>query len=562
VAADFSSMARQVLGITLRPSQHRAASAVASGRDTLAVLPTGSGKSAIYQLAGLALGGLTVVISPLVALQRDQLRALSQRRGPDGHPIRVAELNSSQRKGAHDSTLLALERGSLDFVLLGPEQLRNPGTHDALVRSGRAVGLVTVDEAHLVSEWGHDFRPDYLRLPDAITALGRPPVLALTATAAPPVQADITRHLAMRSPALVVADFDRPNISLHVRRARPDLPVAEAIAARTAEVIQRSPTPALVYTMSHAQSEAIAERLRAVPLRAAAYHAGEPARRRTMVQDDFFAGRLDVVVATSAFGLGVDKPDVRTVVHAGVPASPDEYYQEIGRAGRDAQPASAVLVYDPRSLRLPRLFAANARVPTAVLQAVLAQLAAAVALVTLRELAHAAGVSERSAQRVVDALDELGLVELTGAGIGPIRTRSAGELLTEVESGQRRRQLLLASRIDSIRHYAETVQCRRAELLAYFGEVIQPPCRNCDNDSASSPPVRAASVDTATAVPGNPGGGAASDGAVGAAVTHCLWGPGTLLARDDHELVVAFESVGYRHLTPTALTNGLLRFIP
>src|SRR4051794_26615495 len=217
----------------------------------------------------------------------------------------------------------------------------------------------------------------------------------------------------MRSPALVVADFDRPNISLSVRRARPDLPAAEAISTRTVEIMQQSQTPALVYTLSHSQSEAIAERLGAIQLRSAAYHAGVPARRRMEVQDDFFAGRLDVVVATSAFGLGVDKPDVRTVVHAGVPASPDEYYQEIGRAGRDGQPASAVLVYDPRSLRLPRLFAANARVPTTTLQAVLGPLAATTELATLRELAHAAGVSDRSVQRVVDVLDELGLVEIT-----------------------------------------------------------------------------------------------------------------------------------------------------
>jgi ATP-dependent DNA helicase RecQ len=556
-------MARQVLDIDLRPSQYRALSAVTAGRDTLAVLPTGSGKSAIYQLAGLALGGMTIVISPLVALQRDQLRALSQRPRPDGQPIRVAELNFSQAANAHRDALAEVENGTLDFLLLGPEQLRNPATHQALLRSGRTVGLVAIDEAHLVSEWGHDFRPDYLRLPDAVTALGRPPILALTATAAPPVQADIMRHLGMRTPVLVVADFDRPNIRLSVRRARPDLSAAEAISARTTEVMQQAQTPALVYTLSRSQSEAIAAQLATTRIRAAAYHAGQPAQRRTEVQDAFFAGRLDVVVATSAFGLGIDKPDVRTVVHAGVPASPDEYYQEIGRAGRDGEPAAAVLVYDHRSLRLPRLFAANARVPATTLQAVLGRLAATTGSATIRELARAAGVSDRSVQRVVDLLGELGLVEVTERGVSPILTQSAGELLTQVESSQRRRQLLLASRIDSMRHYAETVHCRRAELLAYFGEVYQPPCRNCDNDLVPSPsPDGRAVTDRptpASSVSGPGGTNPEFSPPIGAAVYHCVWGPGTLLARDEHELVVAFESVGYRHLTSAALTNGLLR---
>jgi ATP-dependent DNA helicase RecQ len=184
-----------------------------------------------------------------------------------------------------------------------------------------------VDEAHLVSEWGQEFRPEYLRLVDALTELGRPPVLALTATASPPIQADITRRLRLRSPEVLVADFDRPNISLAVRPTRRSKPEAQAVDDRCVEVLIEQETPALVYALTHARCESLADRLRLDAFRAAPYHAGLTAAARAQVQDEFFAGKLDVVVATSAFGMGIDKPDIRTVVHAGVPGSVDDYYR-------------------------------------------------------------------------------------------------------------------------------------------------------------------------------------------------------------------------------------------
>src|SRR5690348_5574360 len=343
-------IAADVLGITLRPAQRRALVALTGRGDTLAVLPTGSGKSAIYQVAGLALGGLTVVISPLIALQRDQLRALSAK-------VRSAMLNSTQHRDDRRAALAALEAGQLDFLLLGPEQLHNPETHERLVDRRIRVSLFVVDEAHLVSQWGHDFRPEYLRVPETVAALGRPRQLALTATAAPPVQADITRALRMEQPAVVVTGFDRPNLSLAVRTTRQHLPEAQAVDDRVVEVVIAHETPALVYALTHERCESLADLLREAAFTAAPYHAGLPAAERARVQDRFFRGSLDVVVATSAFGMGIDKPDVRTVVHAGVPGSLDEYYQEIGRAGRDGDPAAAVLVHDPRTIRIPRLLA-------------------------------------------------------------------------------------------------------------------------------------------------------------------------------------------------------------
>jgi ATP-dependent DNA helicase RecQ len=546
----MEALAEGSFGIRLRASQRSALESIAAGRDTLAVLPTGSGKSAIYQVGGLALGGLTVVVSPLIALQRDQHQALAAHRRSDGKPVAVATLNSAQKAAERRASLSRLAAGELDFLMLGPEQLANTETHAALLETPRVISLFAVDEAHLVSEWGHDFRPEYLRLRGLIELLGRPPILALTATAAPPVQADITRQLGMRNPRVIVADFDRPNITLSVRRADPHDKEEEALLERTTNVLARHETPALVYAMSHARCEDIAARLNQSALRAAAYHAGMTAHRRAEVQDRFFAGELDVVAATSAFGMGIDKADVRTVAHAGVPASLDDYYQEIGRAGRDGRPAHAVLIYDPRSLRIPRLFVAQSRIPDAKIRAVLRVLAVQTRPLDVGEVADAARVSRAVAERVVAELEELGVVTLDGENY-ELLTGTAADADSQLEAAGRRRQAVLGSRIDSMRHYAETTSCRRRELLGYFGEALHADCGNCDNDTRASlrphlpsPPPK--QRDSPARVQ------------VGAEVTHRLWGKGTVLSEDDHELVVSFESVGYRHLTRAALSNGLL----
>ncbi|WP_433303316.1 RecQ family ATP-dependent DNA helicase [Actinoplanes sp. CA-030573] len=540
-------IAADVLGIGLRPAQRRALTALTGHGDTLAVLPTGSGKSAIYQVGGLALGGLTVVVSPLIALQRDQMRSMEAR-----GTVRAVMLNSAQHHAERAAALAELDGGRADFLMLGPEQLANAETMAAVAGSPRPITLVAVDEAHLVSEWGHDFRPEYLRLADVVERAGRPPVLALTATAAPPVQADITRQLRMRDPQVIVADFDRPNISLAVRRARHDLPEDRAIDDRTVEVVLAHDGPALVYALSHARCESLAARLRLDAYRAQPYHAGLPAARRAGIQDAFFAGRLDVVVATSAFGMGIDKPDVRTVVHAGVPGSLDEYYQEIGRAGRDGKPASAVLVYDPRTVRIPRLLAAKSKLGEATVHAVIDAIEAATGRITVKELAGASGAGRPSVSRVVDELLELGLVRPDGNDA--VLAAPMGDAFRQVTAAGDRRQAILRSRIEAARGYAESTHCRRADLLGYFGERYDPPCGSCDNDhhAAAAPPHHAAHH--AVAVP--PRRAAAAPGST--RVRHRLWGPGTILSRDDHELVVAFDSVGYRHLTAASLTNGLL----
>jgi ATP-dependent DNA helicase RecQ len=584
-AAD--TVAEEVFGYSLRPAQRTAVAAVVGGRDTLAVLPTGSGKSAIYQVAGLVLGGLTVVVSPLIALQRDQARGLGTRTHPDGRPVRVIALNSTLSSKDHTQALARLDAGDVDFLMLGPEQLTNPGTHQTLLSTGRPISLFAVDEAHLVSEWGHDFRPEYLRVRETVAAVGRPPVVALTATASLPVQADITRQLGMTEPAVIVADFDRPNIRLSVRAAHVHVPEEQAVVDRTVEVVLANDTPTIVYATSHARCEDVAERLQRDAYRAAPYHAGLPAKRRAEVQDAFFRGHLDVIAATSAFGMGIDKPDVRTVVHAGPPASLDEYYQEIGRAGRDGRPSHAALVFDSRSLRIPRLFAAR---PKLAMPAVRSVVRALEGLgrnesMTVAELVAASHDSRGATERIVDDMEELGLISMHGGQITVAPIGLHDDATDAVVAESRRRASVLNSQVDIVRHYAESVQCRRAELLAYFGEEIEPPCGNCDNDEilARRPAAARAATTGAGAGPGaaEPNRDVASaparptvgaNGAVdapaprvlpyvGAAVTHKLWGHGTVMSADQHELVVAFESVGYRHLTTAVLDTGLVSLV-
>jgi ATP-dependent DNA helicase RecQ len=543
-----AAVASALFDFSLRPSQNQAVSAVIAGRDTLAVLPTGSGKSAIYQVAGLSIGGLTLVISPLIALQRDQIRSIAGRRYGPRRTIEAELLNSSQKAHERQDTLTRLARGDLDFLFIGPEQLTNSETRAAVQASARNVGLFVVDEAHLVSEWGQEFRPEYLRLVDAIAELGGPTILALTATASPPVQADITRRLGMQSPEVVVADFDRPNISLAMRQTQPSKREAQAVDDRCVDVLIQQETPALVYALTHARCESLADRLRLDAFRVAPYHGGLAADARADVQDRFFSGRLDVVVATSAFGLGIDKPDIRTVMHAGVPASIDDYYQEIGRAGRDGEPAAAVLVHDPRTIRIPRILAARTHLGEATLHRVVDAIENAGGQIAVAELVKSAEVPAHAVDRVVNELTELGFVSLAGSGHHRVvepeqHLPPPVELTEQLVALDKRRQAVLASRLNAAREYAESTRCRRAELLAYFGENYTPPCNNCDNDQIS----RTAVASRPTITGGLP-------------VRHRLWGEGQLLSRDDHELLVYFNSVGYKHLTASTLTSGILHW--
>jgi ATP-dependent DNA helicase RecQ len=319
-----------------RPGQREAVVAAFEGRDSLVVMPTGGGKSLCYQLPAIATRDLTVVVSPLIALMADQYRRLVL----GGHP--AAMIASGMDEEAVRASMRAIRGGEARIVFCSPERFASTSFLAAL--SSRAVDLFAVDEAHCVSEWGHDFRPDYLRLRGVIDRLGTPTVMALTATATEQVAEEITERLGLRDPFVVRSGFDRPNLSFDVvpldgtgSKARKYMVLAAALA-------DAANRPAIVYCGTRRDTEEVGERLRADGLQAVAYHAGMPADERASAQHRFMEGDADVVVATTAFGMGIDKANVRSVIHWAIPKSVEGYYQEAGRAGRDGAPARAILL--------------------------------------------------------------------------------------------------------------------------------------------------------------------------------------------------------------------------
>ena len=526
---DVAEVARRVFGYgVLRPGQAEAMAAVAAGRDTLVVLPTGAGKSAVYQVPAVLRRGPTVVVSPLIALQQDQVARLAEL----GRRTQAFAVSSAVTEGERDEAFRRVADGAAEFLFLAPEQLANP---DVLARvAALRPSLVAVDEAHCVSSWGHDFRPDYLRLGELVDAIGHPPVVALTATAAPPVRDDIVTRLRLRDPLVVVRGYARPNIVLEVVRVLSPEEQRAALLDRAANL----PAPGLVYAGTRRGAEELAAAaaldLGAQGPRVAVYHGGRRAAERRQVQDAFMAGALDLVVATSAFGLGIDKPEVRFVLHATVPDSPDSYYQEVGRACRDGGPAQAVLFYRPEDLGLRRYFAAG--VPD---HADVVQVAAALAAGTTdpRRLREATGLGPRRLGRIRNLLPEVPPADRSD----PQRAATAALALAE------RHRKLERSRIEMMRGYAETTGCRRQFLLGYFGEDLPEPCGRCDRCAAGNgdaAPRRAA--------PAYP---------VQARVCHPQFGEGVVMThgRDPDTVTVLFDEAGYRHLALDAVDgNGLL----
>jgi len=344
---EIAQAARKRLGFEkLRPGQADAVRAVLDGRDTLVVMATGAGKSAIYQIAGWLIDGATLVISPLISLQHDQIENIEEEQ-----PGEAAAIDASVSETRREERLEELTDEELEFLFLAPEQLAREETVERL--AGANVSLLVVDEAHCISEWGHDFRPDYMRIGPLVERLGSPTVLALTATASPPVREEIVERLRMSTPAVIIRGFDRPNIRLEVDRHHAERHKRRALVER-AKALRG---PGIVYVATRRGAEEIAAGLEEAGLRAAAYHAGLPKNERDEAQEAFMADELDAIAATTAFGMGVDKPNVRFVLHSEPSDSVDSYFQEVGRAGRDGEPAEAVLFYRTEDLGLRRFFA-------------------------------------------------------------------------------------------------------------------------------------------------------------------------------------------------------------
>jgi ATP-dependent DNA helicase RecQ len=456
---------RRLFGFAeFRPGQREAVDAVMAGRDVLAVMPTGSGKSLCYQLPALLLDGVTLVVSPLIALMEDQHASL-RNRGLEG----VEMLTSSMTPGAVGAALDRIGAGSARLVYVAPERFSSRRFLDAIGSVG--VARLAVDEAHCLSEWGHDFRPDYLRLADVRERLGSPPTIALTATATARVAKDIVAALALRDPVTPRTGFDRPNLSFWV------VPVA---GDHSKPGVLRSlleadgALPAVVYCGRRRTCEEVAEALAAAGMRAAVYHAGLSGDTRSATLDRFLAGELDAVAATTAFGMGIDKADVRSVVHWALPASPEEYYQQAGRAGRDGLPARCTLLYSPRDKGLIVYFINRAKLDGGDLEAVHRRLA---------ERADAGGVFRAAEQDIaaeeprvaVASLERAGALELFPAPVG----RLAGRLADARLSRRHLAAALIAGkrverrrwdRLKAVDGYATADGCRREALLAYFGD--------------------------------------------------------------------------------------------
>jgi ATP-dependent DNA helicase RecQ len=457
----------------LRPGQKEALEAVLQGRDTLAVLPTGSGKSAIYQIAALMIPGPTVVVSPLIALQVDQVGAIR-----DSELGAAAVVNSLQRRTERAQAFEALERDDLEFLLVAPEQLKNPATLERL-RAAKP-SLFVVDEAHCISEWGHSFRPDYLRLGSAIEALGRPVTLALTATASPEVRQEIIERLGLVEPTVVVTGFDRPNIHLRVRCL-----TGEALKQRELlSLLGELSGSGIVYVATRKHAETLAAALQEAGQSATAYHAGLKRAERHERQESFMSGETRVIVATCAFGMGIDKPDVRFVVHYDVSDSLDSYYQEVGRAGRDGEPAQAVLFFSDRDLNLRRFFAGGGKLAESELRLVLQALTDSKAPLAVRALKETTGLTQSKVQRAVARLEDRGVLDRDAEGAVSLNTAALRDIATHVGEALNAQEALRTrqgDRVEEIRAYARARNCRRATLLAHFGESLGGGCSGCDN---------------------------------------------------------------------------------
>jgi RecQ family ATP-dependent DNA helicase len=457
----LADLLQSVFGFAdFRANQEAVCRAAIAGRDLLLVMPTGFGKSLCYQLPAIALGGTALVISPLIALMEDQAAKLT------ALGLSVGRIHSGLDRAQARQTCVDYLQGSLQFLFIAPERLRVPGFGEMLAK--RKPSLIAIDEAHCISQWGHDFRPDYRMIGQYLPALRPAPVVALTATATPAVQADILEQLGTIKPIQFIHGFRRHNLAIEVV----ELPIPERAGVICGLLADPKRRPAIVYATSRKQAEKLAEELaRRIP--AAAYHAGLDAETRDRVQTAFQAGELEVVVATIAFGMGIDKADIRTVIHAGLPATLEGYYQEIGRAGRDGKPSRTFLMHSYADQRTHDFFMTRDYPAVEHLQQVYRALGEDPQPV--EELRERSKLGEEEFDKALEKLEIHG-----GARVdfgGNVTAGGKGWKKSYTVQAQFR-----AEQFEKVLRFTTSTECRMGALVRHFGDVedASEQCGICD----------------------------------------------------------------------------------